>query len=99
MGKDLNPELTYNLACFYALAAAAAHSDSRLTEEYAHEAIRLLNRCLDKGFFRDPFALPNARRDEDLKSLRPRPDFQQLLNKADDKKRNQQQPGNTARGP
>jgi hypothetical protein len=86
-GRNLSGDLSYNLACFFALASSPNQGSGPQIEEHAVQAIRLLSRSLEKGFLREPFNLAHARKDEDLKLLRQRGDFQQLLKRAEEKRK------------
>jgi tetratricopeptide (TPR) repeat protein len=76
--KDLAGDLCYDLACVFALAAPAS-KDSAQSEDCARAAVALLRRAAVAGYFRAPGNVDHARKDEDLKSLRTRADFQKLL--------------------
>ncbi len=86
--KDrLPPAVRYDLACVYALAAAAAREDEKLTgdertrtaDRYAARALELLAAVEAAGFFKEPDHLEQLRKDPDLDALRPSADFQKLL--------------------
>jgi serine/threonine-protein kinase len=78
--KGLPGDLCYDLACIYALVAAA--EERARAEERALAAIELLARAADAGFFRSRGAVEHAWKDDDLRSLREREDFRALLGKA-----------------
>jgi hypothetical protein len=71
----------YDLACAFALASAAAGRDSKhgAVEANAKQAVALLARARQGGFFRRPGAVEHLRRDPDLACLRAREDFRGLL--------------------
>ena len=77
----------YNVACFYALASAAARNDAtlpqerrtRLAQSYAQRSLDRLRRCAESGFLNDPANRDHARVDPDLASIRDRPEFSQIL--------------------
>jgi hypothetical protein len=76
----------YNLVCAWALCIGPARPDGRqataqrsaLAEEYATRAIALLRRLHASGFFKGPNA-DLLRTDMDLRLLRDRADFRELL--------------------
>jgi serine/threonine-protein kinase len=73
--NDANADALYELAATYALASAAGdQSHHRLSEEYAARAVELLRQALAKGFN----DVQRLKMDDDLKSLRGRPDFLKL---------------------
>jgi hypothetical protein len=51
----------------------------RLAEQYGARAVELLARARACGHFRDPERLASLQSDEELNSIRSRPDFQKLL--------------------
>jgi tetratricopeptide (TPR) repeat protein len=68
----------YNAACILALASApsqAAALSSEARDKYARRAVELLRQAVARGW-KD---IEHMKRDEDLKSLRDRPDFKNLL--------------------
>jgi tetratricopeptide (TPR) repeat protein len=72
----------YDLACVASIAAGSFEKagSSGLAEPSARRAMQWLNQALDLGLFRDPVLLDKLKQsDDDLKYLRPRPDFQLLL--------------------
>jgi serine/threonine protein kinase len=76
----------YNLACVFSLSAQAAADDqdhsqeerTRLEEQYAARAIKLLTRAREKGFFDPPFA-DRMNKDTDFDPIRSREGFQKLV--------------------
>jgi serine/threonine protein kinase len=80
---DIASEDFYNLACVLALSVKAVNQDARLAqgereqraEEYATRAITLLTRSRDDGFFKQPGALEQFKKDADFDSIRKRADF------------------------
>ena len=73
--------MLYDVACVYALSAAAAGNDSEQAEHYAAQAIDLLRRAAGKGYT----DIVNMKRDFDLDALRPRDDFRKLLAELEEK--------------
>jgi tetratricopeptide (TPR) repeat protein len=77
----------YNLACVYSQASASeaieqntiAGERDRLAEEYARQAISLLERARAAGAFTDPAMAAQLQTDADLAPLHARDDFQSLL--------------------
>jgi tetratricopeptide (TPR) repeat protein len=65
----------YNAGCVLALASGRTGSGPAQAERYASSAIALLRRAIAAGF-RDP---AHMREDSDLKALRDRPEFRQLI--------------------
>ena len=73
----------YSAACIYAHGAAATGKDdelppaerTKLEENYAADALRLLRDAMAQGF-RD---IARVKQDADLNTLRTREDFQQLV--------------------
>ncbi len=86
-----NPKISgdesYNLACLYALAAAAVRKnrtiapDEREQSVKAHiaDALQRLKAASAVGLFLDPAQLKNAKRDPDLEILRDLPEFQVII--------------------
>lgn len=87
IGTSGQGDLFYNAACVHALAAAAVSkeqgrppSEREVTAEcYATSAVALLARARDSGYFQDPSALQELRKNPDLDPLRPRDDFRKWL--------------------
>jgi tetratricopeptide (TPR) repeat protein len=75
--KGLPGAAFYDLAKVYALAAGTVSGEStlRLAEEYAARAVALLRQAVAKGYKN----IEQMKKDEDLKTLRHREDFQKLL--------------------
>jgi tetratricopeptide (TPR) repeat protein len=77
----------YNLACLFALRAAAAKSDEHqpperrvaLAESHIADAFQWLKSAAEAGFFHTPDVRDHARNDPDLAILRGRPEFQKLI--------------------
>jgi eukaryotic-like serine/threonine-protein kinase len=77
----------YNLACLYALAAAAVRKDQRLTPDQQEtgakalisDAFRWLKAAAAAGVFDDAARRENAKKDNDLAILRDLPEFQRIL--------------------
>jgi serine/threonine protein kinase len=81
LGKDesLRNNL-FNRACVLAPASAAARSkDPQRAEQYAREAVDLLARCQAAGVYTAPELAEALKTDRDLKPIRSREDFKQLL--------------------
>jgi serine/threonine protein kinase len=76
------------VACAYALSVEAVRRDAmlpsaertNLAERYGARAVALLARANAAGFFEDPTNLELLKNDPDLDALRPRADFEKLLN-------------------
>jgi serine/threonine-protein kinase len=75
---NLSGDLAYNLACVYALESGIV-TDPSVAEERARRAIELLKRSAAAGFLHSAANIRFARNDDDLKPLRQRQDFQELL--------------------
>lgn len=81
-------DLLYSLAALFAVASASAQQDStrpqadqiKLADRYAAESIRLLRRTYELGRFKERAYIDQLRIDDDFATLRPREDFQRLLN-------------------
>jgi tetratricopeptide (TPR) repeat protein len=81
--QGLAPDDCYNLACLNALCSAAAGKDqklpaaqrTKLAEDYAHEALRLLRDAIARGY-QD---VAHLKKDPDFDALRAREDFQKLV--------------------
>jgi eukaryotic-like serine/threonine-protein kinase len=77
----------YMTAAVYAHCVEAARSDERLSpasraalaERYAAEAVALLSKLREQGYFNNAGNAEWLRTDEELNALRVRPDFQKLL--------------------
>jgi serine/threonine-protein kinase len=77
----------YDAARIYALAAAATVSkgqpptpeQQRLVEQYAARAVVLLRQAETAGYFQDPAAVENMKRDGDLEALHGRDDYSRLV--------------------
>jgi serine/threonine protein kinase len=78
VAKNGDSMAMYNLGCVYALAGEPTNSNRispELQAKYAERAIALLRQAVAKGYRNDH----EMKNDDDLKSLRPRNDFQKLL--------------------
>jgi len=78
VAKNGDSLVSYNAACIYALASKPTKANPispELQAKYAERAIALLRQAVAKGY-RNAHEMKN---DDDLKSLRPRDDFQKLL--------------------
>jgi hypothetical protein len=60
--------------------AAGRVQDADLRERYASQALGQLRECRRVGGLSSPTAVADMLRDEDLKALLPRPEFQQFVN-------------------
>jgi serine/threonine protein kinase len=83
--KSLSGELSYNLACVFALASNAVSPDRHLAEDYCRRAIGLLRRSETAGYLRSIDNIEHARNDDDLKALRQREDFRALMSELEQK--------------
>ena len=78
--------LAYNLACVYALAAAAAAADEKVptqvrsqsVEKFSGHAMELLRKSRE-GYLNSPGAIQHMKKDTDLDSLRSRQDFKDFV--------------------
>jgi hypothetical protein len=89
--EQLPGQVLYNLACVYAICAAAVRDNkpvnppmpdgerSKLMDGYAGRAMALLQRARQSGFFGRPSNLDSLRKDPDLDALRDREAFRRLL--------------------
>jgi WD40 repeat protein len=84
--KDVSTATLYDLACVCAIASStvkggkiAGTDAARLAELYAARAVELLRSVIAKGY-KD---IEHMKKDDDLKSLREREDFQKLLKQAE----------------
>jgi serine/threonine protein kinase/tetratricopeptide (TPR) repeat protein len=66
----------YKLAVVYALSAAARDADRPQAEQYAARAVQLLRQAVAKGRQN----VEALKKDADFDAVRPRPEFQKLLN-------------------
>jgi serine/threonine protein kinase len=80
-GKDVPGPLYYDVACICARAAAAVKHNTKLTEQYAAHAVALLRQAVAKGY-KD---IEHLKKNDDLKWLRQREDFQKLVKELGDK--------------
>jgi serine/threonine protein kinase/tetratricopeptide (TPR) repeat protein len=69
------PEMLFDVACSYALSAAAARGDEKRVEQYAARAVELLRQAVAKGFNKADY----MKKDPDLDLLRTREDFKKLI--------------------
>jgi len=79
--EALPADTLYDLACVYALCAAAARADENQAGAYADRAVELLRRAVATGF-------NDARRlkkDPNLGAIRARDGFQKLLGELEKK--------------
>jgi hypothetical protein len=84
-GKNLQGGTLYDAACVYALAAAALGDDSQEAESHAAKAVALLIRAQATGFFQEAARIAHMKEDTDLDALRPREDFQRLVQELEKK--------------
>jgi hypothetical protein len=75
--------MLYDVACIYALSAAAAEADSERAEHYATRAVQLLRRAVGRGY-KD---VDHMKKDPDLAPLRANEGFKKLLAKLEPKGR------------
>ncbi len=78
VGKAKAGESLYRFARVYALAAGAAKDRKELADQYANEAMKLLN-AADNGNFFDSLKNQKKLLDADLDPLRDRPEFQKFI--------------------
>jgi hypothetical protein len=69
-GADL-----YDLACVFALSAAAVGAEPALHERYAARAVGLLRQAAEKGYRN----LAHLEKETDLDPIRDRPDYRALM--------------------
>jgi tetratricopeptide (TPR) repeat protein len=85
--KGLPEDDVYRIAVAYAVCIPAARQDAKLTsarrqelaETYATEAVALLARLQQAGYFRDAARVANLKAEADFMPLRDRPKYQKLL--------------------
>jgi serine/threonine protein kinase/tetratricopeptide (TPR) repeat protein len=68
-----------NLACALACCSSAAKDDTELAERYATEALELLTRAQQAGYFADPAHVEEMKQNPNLETLRQRADFRKFL--------------------
>jgi serine/threonine protein kinase/tetratricopeptide (TPR) repeat protein len=73
--SNATPEDLYNAACVFAISSQIAREDGPLAESYARRAVLVLRQAVAKGF-RD---VAHLKKDRDLEPLRPRDDFQKMI--------------------
>ena len=80
VGKAETGASFYRFAGIYALSAAAAAADKqqKLADEYAVEAVKVLAKADQIGFFKTPANRAKLQSDPDLQALRARADFKKL---------------------
>jgi serine/threonine-protein kinase len=78
-GKDVPGPTLYYAACVFALAAASVKDDAKLSEQYAGRAVALLRQAQKAGYFKQPANIAHMKKDNDLRALRSRPDYRDLL--------------------
>jgi tetratricopeptide (TPR) repeat protein len=99
--KDLNEADFYNLACFEALALAAARTDKDLASQareaaerrYAGAALGFLERARNGGFFQDPANRAQFAKDTDLDALRTSDEFRAVLRRIEAEAATPKSPG------
>jgi tetratricopeptide (TPR) repeat protein len=74
----------YNLACLYGLATAATKDDSIRADQYATRAVDFLTRARAAGYFKERAKVEHFKKDENLRALRDRADFQRFLGDLED---------------
>lgn len=79
VGKAKAGESLYRFAAVFAVAADAAKDRTDLADEYADQAIRLLNAAQEGKYFNSGANQAKLQNDPDLQALRGRPAFQKLL--------------------
>jgi serine/threonine-protein kinase len=92
---NLSGEFAHALAVVYALSARAAASAAarplpereKQAEGYAQQALALLERARQDGFFRTSQALQQLKKETDLDFLRQRDDFRRFLSRVEGDKR------------
>jgi tetratricopeptide (TPR) repeat protein len=78
-GKDVQGPTLYDAARVCALAAASVKDDAKLSEQYAGRAVTLLRQAQKAGYFKQPATIAHMKKDSDLRALRARPDYRNLL--------------------
>jgi tetratricopeptide (TPR) repeat protein len=78
-GKDVPGPTLYDAACVFALAASNVNDDAKVSEQYAGRAVALLRQAQKAGFFKQPANIAHMKKDDDLRALRARPDYRDLL--------------------
>jgi tetratricopeptide (TPR) repeat protein len=76
-GDSPSPPIIYDAACVYALCAARTEDAAR--EMHAAQAVKMLTRAREQGYFKAPTRVTQMKTDPDLESLRARADFRKLL--------------------
>jgi tetratricopeptide (TPR) repeat protein len=84
-------DVCYNLACVYAQASAGASQGA--AEGHARQAVALLVRTEQAGYFRIPGTVAHLKEDDDLRALRPRDDFRGLVARLESQQPNPSPPG------
>jgi hypothetical protein len=85
--KGWGPGLLYDLACLFSLCSAAAAKDAncplplreREAEAHARQAVAVLRRAADAGYFSPAAARAHLAKDPDLDNLRRRADFRAFV--------------------
>jgi tetratricopeptide (TPR) repeat protein len=80
--KDVTAGTLYDLAGACALASAVIKDDAKVRDQYAASAVELLRRAVAKGY-KDT---EHLKKDDDLKVLREREDYQKLVKELEEKK-------------
>jgi hypothetical protein len=78
-GKDVPGSTLYDAACVCALAAASVKDDAKLSEQYVGRAVALLRQAQTAGYFKQKANIAHMKKDSDLRALRTRPDYRELL--------------------
>jgi tetratricopeptide (TPR) repeat protein len=71
--------MLYDAACVYSVSLAALKGETDVRDKYAAQALALLGRARDAGFFQDRQQVEHAKKDPDLAPLRSRDDFQKFM--------------------
>jgi tetratricopeptide (TPR) repeat protein len=77
--KDVQGPTLYDAARVCALAAASVKDDAKLSEQYAGRAVAVLRQAQKAGHFKQPATIAHMKKDDDLRALRVRPDYRDLL--------------------
>jgi tetratricopeptide (TPR) repeat protein len=78
-GQDVPGPTLYSAASVFALAAASVKDDAKLRDQYAGRAVALLRQAQKAGYFKQPANIAHMKMDDDLRALRARPDYRDLL--------------------
>jgi len=79
-GRNAHPEMDFNAACIFSICAGKIKDkDTRVADTYEARAVALLAKIKASGWFKEGTLGQMLRTDNDLKPLRDRADFKQLL--------------------